>query len=212
MKIGVIGSGVVGRTIGTGLTKIGHEVKLGTREPSKLADWLKGAGEKASVGSTRDAASFGDVIVLATGWVGTHQAILDAGVENFKNKILIDVTNPLDSSEGVPPKLISSPGNSAGEQVVKWTPGSKVVKAFNIIGAYIYLNPDREEGQPDLFIAGDEDGKELVKQIAQSWGWNSIVDMGDISKAYILEAFAQLWIEYGFKYNTWIHSFKLLRK
>lgn len=212
MKIGLLGSGVVGQTMGLGLTKIGHHVMIGTRDPSKLLDWQKGAGNNASVGSTKEAASFGEAIILATAWDGTEQAIKDAGEENFKNKILIDVTNPLDFSKGVPPKMLSSPGNSAGEQVSKWIPGAKVVKAFNTIGSHIMVSPKREEGQPDLLIAGDEEGKELVKQIAQSWGWISIVDMGGLNQSYLLEALAQLWIEYGFKYNTWNQAFKLLRK
>lgn len=212
MKIGIIGSGVVGQQLGLGLSRIGHQVKIGTRDPLKLSDWQKGAGANASVGLTREAASFGEVIILATNWAGTEQAIQSAGVENFLNKILVDVTNPLDASKGVPPKMMSSPGNSGAEQISKWVPGAKIVKAFNIVNAYIMISPDREEGQPDLFIAGDEDGKELVKQIAQSWGWVSIVDIGDLSKAFVLEALAQLWIEYGFKYNIWTHAFKLLRK
>lgn len=212
MKIGIIGSSVVGQTMGLGLVKIGHQVMLGTRDKSKLSDWQKGAGNNALVGSTKEATSFGEAIILATAWSGTEQAIKDAGEENFKNKILIDVTNPLEFAKNGPPKMISSPGNSAGEKVSKWTPGAKVVKAFNTIGSHIMVSPDREEGQPDLFIAGDEDGKELVKQIAQSWGWKSIIDLGGLNQSYLLEALAQVWIEYGFKYNIWTHAFKLLRK
>ncbi len=213
MKIGIIGSGVVGQQLGLGFIRLGHEVRIGTRETSKLSDWQKEAGEKGTAGSFSETAKFGEIIVLATSWEGTDSAIALAGKENLSNKILIDVTNPLDFSGGVPPKLKSAPGGSGGEKIQETLPGAKVVKAFNTISAYIMCNPKREEGMPDLFIAGnDEDAKNKVSSFAKDWGWNSIIDMGDISKAFLLEAFAQLWIEYGFKYNNWTHAFKLLKK
>ena len=136
-----------------------------------------------------------------------------AGKENLKNKILIDVTNPLDHSQGPLPKFAVSLGNSLGEQVQNQLPETKVVKAFNTINVYIMINPKREEGIPDLFIAGNDDSaKKVVGDIALKWGWASVIDMGDISMSYWLETFAMLRIYFGFKYNTWTYAFKLLRK
>ena len=213
MKIGIIGSGIVGQQLGNGFLRLGHEVKIGNREPSKLSEWLKQAGEKASAGSNKEAAGFGELIVLATGWAGTENAISISGKENFAGKTVIDVTNPLDFSKGSPPQLDASPGNSGGEKVQRWLPDSGVVKAFNTINAYIMINAKRAEGDPDLFICGnDPEAKNKVTNFAKQWEWKNIIDMGDISEAYWLEALAMLWIHYGFKNNNWSHAFKLLIK
>jgi len=213
MTVGIIGSGNVGQQLALGFLKLGYEVKIGTRDANKLNDWLKTAGLKASVGNFDQSASFGDLIVIATSWSGAESAINLAGRENFKNKIVVDVTNPLDFSQGVPPKFMASMGNSAGEIIQRWLPDSKVVKAFNTISAFIMVNPNLEEGKPDLLIAGnDESAKKTVSDIAKGFGWESVIDMGDISQSFLLEAFAMLWIIYGFKNNHWTHAFKLLKK
>ncbi len=213
MKIGIIGSGVVGQQLGLGFIRLGHEVKIGTRDVSKLAEWLRQAGGNASVGSFKEAAEYGEIIVLATSWAGTENAINLAGKENFSNKILIDVTNPLNFSQGPPPKLAASYGNSGTEQIQSWLPAARIVKAFNTISAYIMIDPKREEGEPDLFIAGSDEGaKKSVTEFARKFGWKSVIDMGDLSQAYWLETFAMMWIYYGFRFNNWTHAFKLLKK
>lgn len=213
MNIGIIGSGIVGQQLGLGFIKLGHEVKVGSRDASKLVEWEKNAGEKASKGSFEGAAKFGEVIILATSWSGTQNAISISGKENFNGKVVIDVTNPLDFSEGAPPKFAVELGNSGGEQVQNWLPNSKVVKAFNTISAYTMCNPELEEGAPDLFIAGnDDEAKKTVSSYADKWGWANIVDLGDISQSYWLETLAMLWINFAFKNNQWTHAFKLLRK
>lgn len=213
MKIGILGSGTVGQQLANGFLRTGNEVKIGTRDASKLNDWLKNAGQKASIGSFAEAAGFGDIIILATSWAGTENAVELAGKNNFKNKIVVDVTNPLDFSNGAPPKLDSSFGHSAGERIQSWLPDSKVVKAFNTISAFIMVNPKLEEGNPDLVIAGnDSSAKKTVTDFARSFGWQNVIDIGDISQSYLLEAFAMLWIVFGFKNNHWTHAFKLLMK
>lgn len=213
MKIGIIGSGIVGQQLGNGFIKLGHQVKIGTREEAKLVEWKNSAGENAGTGSFQDAALFGEVIVIATNWAGTMNAIKLAGVENFSNKIVIDVTNPLDFSQGVPPKFAVALGSSGGEQIQNMLQGARVVKAFNTISAFIMVNAPREEGVPDLFIAGnDKEAKAFVNDVALQWGWGSVIDIGDISQSFFLEAFAHLWIIYGFKNNNWTHAFKLLKK
>jgi predicted dinucleotide-binding enzyme len=213
MKVGILGSGMVAQQLGNGFLRIGDEVKLGTRDSSKLTDWLKQAGNKASVGSFEDAAKFGEILVLATFWAGTENVIKMAGKNNFSGKTVIDVTNPLDFSQGTPPRFDAGVGNSGGERIQKWLADAKVVKAFNIVNAYIMISPKREEGMPDLFIAGnDNKAKAMVSNIAAKWGWTGVHDLGEISNAFLLEAFAQLWIAYAFKNNSWMHSFKLLKK
>lgn len=215
MKIGIIGSGTVGKILGTGLIKLGYEVKIGTRNPSKedLQKWVVENGSKASIGTFAEAASFSDHLFLCTFWEGTKNALDLAGKENMKGKVVVDVTNPLDFSQGAPPKLAVTYPASGGETVQNWIPDSKVVKAFNTISAYIMVNAQLEEGIPDLFIAGDhEDAKAFVRDIAGKWHWSSVNDLGDISNAYWLETFAMLWIYFGFKNNHWTHAFKLLRK
>ncbi len=213
MNIGIIGSGTVGKQLGLGLAKAGNNVKIGTREESKLNDWKKEAGSKASIGSNEEAAKFGEIIILATAWSGTENAISLSGKDNFSGKILIDVTNPLDFSQGPPPKIAVPFDNSGAQQVQNWLPDAKVVKAFNIINAYTMINPVYEEGSPDLFIAGnDNNAKEKVTSIAKQLGWVSIIDMGDLSEAIWLETLTMLWVHYGFKFNSWTHAFKLLKK
>ncbi len=213
MKVGIIGSGIVGQQLGLGFIRLGHEVMIGTRDTAKLSDWLKTTGGKGSAGSFEDAAKYGELMVLATSWAGTENALTLSGKENFAVKIVIDVTNPLDFSKGTPPGFAASPGNSGGEQVQRWLAGSKVVKAFNIINAYTMCNPKLEEGTPDLLIAGnDNDAKKTVASFAEMWGWNSVIDLGDISNAFWLESLTMIWVNYAFKNNQWSHAFKLLRK
>lgn len=214
MNIGIIGSGVVARTLAKGFLRSGHSVKLGTRDVGKLKDWVQEAGtDRATIGSNQEAAEFGELIVVATGWSGTEGAIELAGVGNFAGKVVIDVTNPLDVSQGPPPKLAVQYPESGGELVQRWLPEAKVVKAFNIISASIMINPHLEDGDPDLFIAGNDDrAKKVVSGIAKDWGWANVHDLGDITNSYWLETFAMLWIYFGFRNNHWTHAFRLLMK
>jgi 8-hydroxy-5-deazaflavin:NADPH oxidoreductase len=215
MKIGIIGSGMVAQQLGLGFLKLGHDVKLGTRHPDKLDQWLGQAGETASVGSFEDAAKFGELIALATLWNNgaTEEAIRMAGKDNFAGKIVMDVTNPLaPGGEKQPPKLALAYPDSAGARVQSWLPKSKVVKAFNIITAYYMANPKLKGGTPTMFIAGNDTSANLtIKEIAEKWGWEVEI-VGGIEQSYLLEALALLWIRYGFLHNHWKHAFKLLKE
>ncbi len=215
MKIGIIGSGMVGQQLGLGFIKSGHIVKLGTRHPEKLDAWLKQAGGKASVGSFEDAAKFGEIIILATKWAGnaTENAIEMAGKQNFRGKTVLDATNPLvPDGDNNPPKLDVGYPQSAGAAIQSWLPEAKVVKAFNIVTAYYMANPRLKEGTPTMFIAGnDRSAKMEIIDFASGWGWETH-DMGDIRQAYLLEALAMLWVRYGFLNNHWKHAFKLLKE
>jgi 8-hydroxy-5-deazaflavin:NADPH oxidoreductase len=125
MKIGILGSGDVGLKLADSFTATGHTVKIGTRSPEKVASWVAKHNGKASAGSFSDAASFGEIVVLATLWEGTPSALQLAGTKNFSGKVVIDVTNPLDFSKGVPPKLAVGHTDSGGETVQRLllTPG-----------------------------------------------------------------------------------------
>lgn len=214
MKVGILGSGDVGQVLGAGFAKSGHEVKLGSRDPQqeKVQAWVKKYGPKASGGTFAEAAAFGEIIVLATLWTGTENAIKLAGPKNFAGKIVMDVTNPLDFSKGAPPTLSVGHTDSAGEQVQRWLPDAKAVKVYNLVGNAHMIDPQFPGGPPDMFICGnDEKAKEKVTEILKGFGWPAI-DIGGIQGARYLEPLAMIWIFYGFKTNTWNHAFKLLRK
>jgi predicted dinucleotide-binding enzyme len=214
MKIGIIGAGIVGQTLGQGFATLGHDVKIGTRRPNddKITAWAKKAGAKVSVGSFADAAAFGDVVVLATAWSGTENAIKLAGPKTLAGKVVIDATNPLAPALNAPPTLAIAGSDSAGEQVQRWLPQSKVVKAFNHVGNAYMFRPQLPGGPPDMFIAGnDAAAKQSVTDILKSFGW-SVIDLGGIDASRYLEPLAMVWILYGIRTNTWNHAFKLLRK
>lgn len=210
MKVGIIGSGDVGKRLGDSFVDLGHQVKIGTRDAGKLADWASRHGKHASVGSFADAAKFGDIVVIATLWTGTQSAIEMAGPENMAGKVVIDVTNPLDYST-MPPTLSIGHTDSAGETVQRLLPGAKVVKAFNIVGNPHMYKPKFTEGRPTMFICGNDDSaKKMVTDILTAFGWESI-DIGGIESSRLLEPLAMLWITYYFRTNTGTHAFKLLR-
>ncbi len=213
MKIGIIGSGTVGQTLGTGLSQQGHTVTLGSREPDqeRIQDWVRKTGKSARADSFEEAAKFGEIVISATQWGGTENALRLAGPKNLAGKVVIDVTNPLDFSKGMPVLAVGF-SDSAGERVQRWLPDSKVVKAFNIVTAATMINPRREEGMPDMFIAGnDADAKAKVTRILEEFGW-PVIDLGGIEKARLLEPLAMIWIDLYLKTQTNTHAFKLLRK
>lgn len=214
MRVGILGTGDVGRFLGTGFVNIGYEVKIGSRKPNqeKVKNWLEKSGSLASAGTFSEAADFGDFIVLATNWTGTENAIRLADPKNFSRKVVIDITNPLDFSKGMPPKLAVGHSDSAGEQIQRWLPNAYVVKAFNSIGHPHMINPKFPDGPPDMFICGNNDeSKQFVAELLKVFGW-SVIDIGGIDCARYLEPLAMIWILYFFKTNTGNHAFKLLRK
>jgi len=213
MRIGVLGTGDVGRVLGAGFAALGHEVKIGSRSPQqeKVREWLKKAGPKASAGTFADAAAFGDIAILAILWTGTENAVKLAGPQNLAGKVVIDVTNPLDFSAGAP-RLAVGHTDSAGEKVQRWLPQAKVVKAFNHVGNAHMVNPQFPGGPPTMFICGNDGGaKNTVSGLLETIGW-PVIDIGGIEGSRYLEPLAMLWIVYGAGTNTWNHAFKLLRK
>lgn len=205
--------------MGDGFIELGHMVKIGTRDPNKgeVIQWVSKHDEqegKASSGTFSEAASFGEIVVIATSWDGTSNAIKLADPKNFARKVVIDVTNPLDFSKGMPPKLAVGHTDSADETVQRLIPEAKVVKAFNIVGNPHFLHPDfPKEGPPTMFICGnDEESKKVVTDnILTKFGWET-VDIGGIDGARLIEPLALLWITYYFRTGTGNHAFKLLLK
>lgn len=212
VKVGILGSGDVGRALAAGFLSVGHEVKIGSRDPGKLAEWIKSKGGSVTSGSFADAARFGDLIVLATLGTGTQSALEMAGAGNFDGKVVIDTTNPLDFSKGMPPRLYVGTTDSLGEQVQRWLPGAHVVKAFNTVGNALMVNPQLPGGPPDMFIAGNDDGaKKTVEQVCAAFGWG-VIDLGGIDASRYLEPMCVAWVLHGFRTNSWTHAFKMLHK
>ena len=212
MRIAMLGTGVVGQALGSGLIGLGHEVMMGSRDAGneKARGWAKEAGAKASVGTFADAARFGEIAVLATLWSGTESALRMAGPDNLRGKIVVDATNPLDFSQGNP-RLAVGFTDSGGEQVQRWLPGARVVKAFNTIGSHLMVHPKLPGGPPSMFVASDdEEGKRTVLDISKQLGLDP-VDSGGLEASRYLEPICMLWVEYGFRTNEWGHAFKLLR-
>lgn len=212
-KIGILGTGNVGQVLASGFAALGHDVKLGARDAKneKAAAWVAKTGAHASAGTFADAAKFGDVIILATLWAGTKNALDLAGPDNLAGKVVIDAANPLDFSKGAPTLAIGHT-DSGGESVQRWLPKARVVKAFNIVGNQHMVNPSFPGGKPDLFIAGnDEAAKKTVTELAAELGWPTI-DVGGIEGSRYLEPLAMLWIGHFIKYGNGDHAFALLRK
>ncbi|WP_143310862.1 NADPH-dependent F420 reductase [Chitinophaga vietnamensis] len=219
MKIGILGSGPVGLTLAKGLIQAGHHVTIGTRNPAKesLQQWIKKAGKQATAGTFRQAAEFGEMILICTSWIGTQKAIEAAGIWNFKHKTIVDVTNPLDGKgpdEYGRLTFLIGHSNSAGEQIQAWLPpDAYVVKALSCIGHERMLLPNFEEGTPTMFIAGNSaDAKKLVIGLLHEIGWNDVADMGRIEMSRSIEPLSILWSAYGFLNDSSGHAFKLLKK
>ena len=214
MRIGVLGTGDVGRTLAGGFAALGHEVRIGSRDAvsSKAKDAAARAGRGCVPATFADAAAFAELAVLATAWSGTENAIKLAGPQALAGKVVIDATNPLVIVPGAPPALALGHTDSGGEQVQRWLPGAKVVKAFNIVGNSSMVKPSFPGGPPDMFICGNDDAaKRTVTGLLEAFGW-PVVDIGGIEGARLLEPLCILWVLYGFKTGGWSHAFKMLRK
>lgn len=216
MKIGILGSGSVGKAIGIGFATLGHDVMMGSREPERgdVKEWRKKAGGTTSSGTFAEAAQHAQLAVLATAWSGTENAVLLAGPENLAGKVVIDTTNPLDfSAPGKPPILAVAGDASAGELVQSWLPQSRVVKAFNIVGNADMFRPQYPDGPPTMFIAGNDDAaRNEVRQVLQAFGWPDVIELGGIENARYLEPMAMVWIVNYIRSQRGGTAFRLIRK
>ncbi|MBE7492406.1 MAG: NAD(P)-binding domain-containing protein [Planctomycetes bacterium] len=212
MKVGIFGTGDVGRTLANAFLSLGHEVKMGAREAAnvKAAQWAKEAGAKAGAGTFSDAAKFGEVIVLATLGSGTESAIRMAGPENLNGKLVLDTTNPLDFSKGMPPSLFVGTTDSLGERIQRAAPGAHVVKCFNTVGNALMFRPKLKGGPGDMFICGNHEGaRKRTAALLADFGWNA-VDIGGIEGSRYLEPMCLTWVLHGMRAGTWNHAFKFI--
>jgi hypothetical protein len=213
MKIGVLGSGVVGKVLADGFLKYGHDVMRGSREPAKLADWKAQAGAKASVGTFADTARFGDLIVLAVKGTAAASAV-EASGSALAGKTVIDATNPI--AEAAPVngvlRFFTGPNESLMERLQQQVPGARFVKAFSCVGNAFMVDPQIAGGPPTMFICGNDAGaKAEVRSVLDRFGWET-EDMGAAEAARAIEPLCMLWCIPGFRENRWTHAFKLLTK
>jgi predicted dinucleotide-binding enzyme len=214
MKIGMLGSGVVGQSLGSGFASVGHEVMMGSRHPGKdeVKAWKAKAGKMASAGTLAEAAAFGEMAVLATQWSGTRNAIRLAGPGRLAGKVVMDVTNPLVFRPKALPALAVGGEDSAGETIQRWLAKAKVVKAFNQVNHAHMVRPAFPGGPPDMFICGnDDEAKKLIAGFCREFGWG-VIDMGGIEAARLLEPLALIYIQNAIRTGDWNCAFKLLRK
>ena len=210
MKIGILGSGVVGKSFARAFAALGNDVKIGSRTPEKLADFVAEAGVRVTASTFKETARFGDVVVIATLGTGTEDACKLADPASFARKVVIDATNPLDYSPGGPPKLAIGHTDSLGERVQRWMPDARVVKAFNTVGNNLFFKPKLPGGPPDMFICGnDADAKKTVAQICKDFGWG-VIDVGGIEGSRYLEPMCMVWVIHGVLSGNWTHAFKML--
>jgi hypothetical protein len=211
-KIGIIGSGVVARALGSGFLKYGYPVMLGTSDKSKLSEWQKGAGAKAFLGSFAETAKFGEIIVIAVKGTAAKNSLGLMGIENLRNKTVIDSTNPLADA---PPengvlKYFTSINRSLMEELQEAVPEANFVKAFNSVGNAFMVNPSFGS-KPTMFICGNnEQAKKEVSVIVGQFGWE-VADFGKAESARAIEPLCMLWCIPGIIRNEWTHAFKLLK-
>lgn len=209
MDVGVLGTGIVGRTIGGKLIELGNDVMVGTRDVDVLmarteldamgnapfAEWSK-ANPAAKVAPFEQAAAHGEIVVNATNGDGSLQALASAGASNLDGKILIDVSNPLDFSKGFPPTLSVSNTDSLGEQIQRAVQGASVVKTLNTMNAFLMVDPGQlAGGDHSVFVCGnDAAAKVRVTEILRDFGWRDVIDLGDITMARGTEMYLPLWV------------------
>ncbi len=216
MRIGVLGTGVVGQTIASKLIELGHDVTMGSRSATneKVVAWAAGAGDRAHPGTMADAAAAGEIVINATSGAGTLEALDAAGAGNLAGKVLIDISNALDHSAGFPPTLLVANTDSLGEQVQRAFPDARVVKTLNTVNADVMVNPGLIDGPHAIFVSGNDDNaKDTVASLLRSFGWgeDDIVDLGDITTSRGPEMYLALWIRMRMKLGVSHFNIRLVQ-
>lgn len=215
MKYAVLGTGSVGQTIGTKLVELGHEVVMGSRsaDNENANAWAQKVGARASVATFADAVAGAEQVFNCTRGDKSLEALGAAGEANLAGKILIDVANPLDFSQGMPPTLSISGRDSLGEQIQAAFPNTKVVKTLNTMAGDVMVDPGRVPGEHDVFVSGnDADAKATVSNLLrEGFGWRSIVDLGDITTARGVESWLPLWLRLWGSLGTPYFNLKIVR-
>jgi 8-hydroxy-5-deazaflavin:NADPH oxidoreductase len=213
MKIGILGTGDVGTTLGTALLGLGHDVRLGGREASnpKAAAWVEQCGSGASAGTFAEAAAHGELLVMATFGVANPAVVELAGPDHFAGKVLLDATNPLDFPQGLP-SLAFGHTDSAGERLQRSLPETRVVKVFNTLGHAHMVRPTFPGGPYDMLLAGEDKGaKAIASELVGQLGWKAC-DFGGIEGSRYLEALAVVWIRLGVQSGAWNHVLTVVRR
>jgi 8-hydroxy-5-deazaflavin:NADPH oxidoreductase len=212
MKIGVLGSGVVGQVLADGLLKHGHEVMRGSRDPARLQAWRASAGPRAQVGTFAEAAGFGALVVLAVKGTAAVAAVA-ACHEPLAGKVVLDTTNPIAEAPPVNGVLqfFTGPGDSLLERLQARVPAARFVKAFSCVGNALMVDPKLPGGPPTMFICGQDEGaRRQAATLVEQLGWQ-VEDLGAAEAARAIEPLCMLWCIPGFRQNRWDHAFKLLR-
>jgi hypothetical protein len=211
-KIGIIGSGIVAKTLGAGFIKHGYEAMLGSRNPEKLSEWIQSEGSGAKIGSFNEAAQFGDIVLLAVKGSVAISALKLIEASNLNGKTLIDATNPIADApiENGVLQFFTDQNDSLMETLQSLLPEANFVKAFSSVGSARMVNPSFEV-KPSMFICGNnEKAKQEVSVILDQFGWET-EDMGTAEAARAIEPLCMLWCIPGFLHNQWTHAFKLLK-
>jgi 8-hydroxy-5-deazaflavin:NADPH oxidoreductase len=199
MRTGVLGTGVVGRTIGAKLVELGHEVGMGARDAANetAREWAAAAGTVASSGTFADAAEPAELVFNCTAGAVSLEALEQAGDDALRGKVLVDVANPLDFSRGMPPTLTVCNDDSLGERIQRRFPETRVVKTLNTVNHLVMVDPGLVPGEHDVFVCGDDEGaKAQVTELLESFGWrrDRVVDLGGIEASRAVEMYLPLWL------------------
>jgi 8-hydroxy-5-deazaflavin:NADPH oxidoreductase len=226
VRFGILGTGVVGKTIAVRLDGLGHDVIVGTRNPEETLSrtdpdqygnppfgaWQEEHPE-IRLGTFAEAAAHGDMVVNATAGAVSLEALEQAGEDNLNGKILIDISNPLDFSKGMPPTLLVSNTDSLGEQIQRRFPEAKVVKTLHTMNAYLMVDPAQLAATDHtVFVSGDDaEAKARVSELLRSFGWSDIIDLGDITTARGTEMVLPIWVRLFGVFQKPIYNFKIVR-
>lgn len=213
-NIAILGTGMVGNTIGTKLISLGHAVRMGSRTENneKALEWAKNNGSLASQGTFSDAAASAEIIFNCTSGQVSLEALQLAGRENIQGKILVDLANPLDFSKGMPPSLTICNTDSLGETIQRQFTDVKVVKTLNTVNCELMVNPNLLNDPGNLFICGnDAEAKAEIDSLLRTFGWQHIIDLGDISAARGLEQLLPVWVRLMSTLGTHKFNFSIVK-
>lgn len=214
MRIAVLGTGMVGRAVSTRLAELGHEVTVGTRDPEETRarpDHEEAAG--VGLATFAEAAQAADLVVNATNGTVSLEVLALAGADNLADKVLVDIANPLDFSQGFPPTLFVKDSDSLGEQIQRAFPATRVVKTLNTMNADVMVHPQAlADGDHTVFVSGDDDAaKKTVSELLASMGHTDVIDLGDITTARGTEMLLPVWLRLMSSLGTAAFNFKVVR-
>ena len=212
MKIGILGTGMVGEALGTKFAQLGHDVKMGSRTANNesAVKWARAAGSKASQGTFADAADFGEMVFLCLKGAVFLEIARTLAPSTLAGKVVVDVSNPLDFSGGTLSLSICNT-NSLGEEVQKVVPSAKVIKTLNIVNCDVMVEPAKG-GNPTMLVCGnDAQAKQQVTSLLQTMGWRDIIDLGDITKSRGTEMLLPLWLNLFGLFGSPAFGFKVVR-